>query len=128
MVIKNKQDKSELWKDLCDNNNAVEVQAKTNGFKYHKMEDLLVQKKIIHREYTVNLNSEEIFITSREYDILRCVTSMTSLQIADHLSLSIRTIEFYMSGIRKKLCCRTKKDLVYLIHTTKLLERVRRYR
>ena len=54
-------------------------------------------------------------LSKREVEVLRCILLGNSAkQIARHLDLSPRTIEFYIAQLKKKLQCKTLGNLIHI--------------
>ena len=45
-------------------------------------------------------------------------------QIADMMEISCRTIEYYAANIKKKFSCETKRQLVYVLEESGLIEQL----
>src|SRR5262249_18456524 len=61
-------------------------------------------------------------LTLRELEILRLLqTSMRNREIADHLGVVSKTVEFHMANIFAKLGARTRVEAVLMAHDLGLL-------
>ncbi len=58
-----------------------------------------------------------LYLTSREAQVSRLIASgFTIREAAKQVSLSPRTVEFYLSNIRRKLGVRNKNELIRFLH------------
>lgn len=63
--------------------------------------------------YYLGENYPNIYFTQREAECMHeLLQGKTNAEIAAALSLSVRTIDFYLSNMRIKLKCRTRKELI----------------
>lgn len=63
--------------------------------------------------YYLGKKHHSVYFTQREAE---CMTAMisekTNIKIGAKLNLSPRTVEFYLQNMKKKVGCRTKKELL----------------
>jgi len=58
-----------------------------------------------------------LYLTSREAQVSRLIANgFTIREAAEQVSLSPRTVEFYLSNIRRKLGVRNKNELIRFLH------------
>ena len=77
------------------------------------------------RRYSVQLSHKKIDLTPRELQTLRLlIHGKTVRQAANAMSLSHRTVEFYVKNVRKKFKCQNKHRLVKLIKEKNILDKV----
>lgn len=70
--------------------------------------------------YFVGYN-QIIYLPKRQTECLQMLKNNSSKKIAEHLGLSVRTVENYLSLLRKKLRCKNKQDLHNLAATMKVI-------
>lgn len=69
----------------------------------------------------------DLYLTQREVDcIVRIIQGKTIVKIATELTLSPRTVEFYLRNVKSKLRCRTKAQLIEKIMQNNLLAAVKK--
>lgn len=67
----------------------------------------------------------DIYLTLRESELAQLLEEFKYREIAELLSVSRRTIEYYTMNMKKKLRCRNKRELVYVIRHSGLLEQLK---
>lgn len=67
-----------------------------------------------------------LYLTQREAEcVWQLSMGKTLRQTGDALQLSPRTVEYYVRRIREKLGCKTKSDVMQLLHRIEFIERLR---
>ena len=76
-----------------------------------------------HNMYKLGEKFSDIYFTIREADCMAHLLRGRSIKItADRLTLSPRTVEFYLKNMKKKLNCRTKYELIELVLQSDFLD------
>ena len=57
----------------------------------------------------------EVYLTIREAELAQLLENYKYREIAKILKVSRRTIEYYCTNIKKKMRCRSKRELIYII-------------
>ena len=57
----------------------------------------------------------DIYFTRREVDVAQLLHHYKYREIGDKLNISRRTAEYYVMNMKKKLHCRSKRELCYLL-------------
>jgi len=84
----------------------------TNTIANTDESDIKKTIKIIQRYY-LDEPFEAIYFTFQEARcLLRCKINSRYKAISQALSISERTVEFYLKNMRRKLNCKTKRDLL----------------
>ncbi len=101
-----------LVKETLNKNNPNYHFVFTNFGTYH----VRVKKSSTPRKnkvYPLGENFPNVALTRREAQCMRLfLDGKTIAEVAQHLNLSPRTIEFYMKNMKKKLNCRRKTELM----------------
>lgn len=101
--------KSSADAELID---AIRVVAKGGAFLYPAATRLLLEDYLRRARQGEEQDSYEL-LSERERDVLRLTAEgFTGAEVADHLSLSAKTVETYRSRIMDKLQLRSRSDLV----------------
>ena len=76
------------------------------------------------KRYYVGEAYPEVYLTQREFEIsILLVQGRRYKSISEALSLSIRTIEFYIQNIKLKFHCENKKSLVSLLRKIAIIRK-----
>ena len=67
----------------------------------------------------------EVYFTVREAELAQLLENYKYREIAKILKVSRRTIEYYCTNIKKKMRCRNKRELIYIIKHSGLLEQLK---
>ena len=67
----------------------------------------------------------DIYLTIREAELAQLLGNYKYREIAELLKVSRRTIEYYTMNMKKKLHCRNKRELIYVIQHSGLLEQLK---
>ena len=74
------------------------------------------------RRYVLDEERQQLYLTYREAQcMLLFIHGKTVIKAAHCLSLSPRTVEYYLNNMKAKLKCRTKSELIELILQTQFL-------
>ena len=74
------------------------------------------------RRYVLDEERQQLYLTYREAQcMLLFIHGKTVIKAARCLSLSPRTVEYYLNNMKAKLKCRTKSELIELILQTQFL-------
>lgn len=68
-----------------------------------------------------------VYLTVREAELAQLVVEHKYHEIADLMGISCRTIEYYTMNIKKKLRCQHKRELIYIICESGLLEQLKEH-
>lgn len=129
MVMK-KKGLPDLWGDVIKSLQKGRVQAAQSIKEVSSLIPVNSKKRRIKRRYYPqnkryfidNDGYRHIHLTPREkqtFELLRF--NFTVVEIAQHLHLSPRTVEFYVRMMRSKFNCKSKRDLVRLITSKNLM-------
>jgi DNA-binding CsgD family transcriptional regulator len=81
--------------------------------------------KSLLRSYKLGEKYGDIYFTRREAEcMVWLLKGKTINRVASELKLSPRTVEFYLKNMKAKLRCRTKFELIDLIHESEFLSQV----
>lgn len=70
-------------------------------------------------KYALGESHTSVYFTQREAEcIMQLLQGKTMNQAGDSLKLSPRTIEYYLTKIKRKLNCHKKRDLINLVSQT----------
>ena len=62
------------------------------------------------------LEREPLYLTARETQcLIYIMRGLTLRETSNNVSLSVRTVEFYFSNIKKKIGCRKKSEVIALL-------------
>jgi DNA-binding CsgD family transcriptional regulator len=79
------------------------------------------------RKYYLGDNFPNVYFTKMELNTMaHLYNGRTTLEIAQALSLSKRTIEYYIKNMKDKIKCRYSTELVTKVAQTDLIELIRR--
>lgn len=71
--------------------------------------------------YYLDETHPNLYLTQRELDCMRGIKQqLTYVQIGELLKLSPRTVEFYIKGLKAKLNCKTKNEILMRIENSAL--------
>ena len=83
------------------------------------------KKPTRRRNYFLDHPFEDIHLTPREAETMFWIAQDYTLAATAHkMSLSSRTIEFYVKNMKAKLCCANKKEMIKKILQTNLLQQL----
>lgn len=104
-----------------NNNNDDDVVSKVLKRKVNK-KDVTTSKR---KSYALGAKYGDAYFTKREAEcmifLLQCKTIN---KVAEILGLSPRTAEFYIERMKKKVGCRTRFELVDLIHESEFIKNI----
>lgn len=84
-----------------------------------------LKKRSRRRNYFLDHPFENVYLTPREAETaFWIVQDYTLAATAEKMSLSSRTIEFYVKNMRAKLLCANKKEMIEKILQTNLLQQL----
>lgn len=63
----------------------------------------------------------DVYLTFREAQTALLLEGHKYREISQMMRLSCRTVEYYASNMKKKFCCHSKRELIYIIRESKLL-------
>ena len=66
-----------------------------------------------------------IYLTVREAEIAQLMDDFKYREIAKLMKISRRTAEYYASNMKKKLSCETKRQMIYVLKETGILEKLK---
>lgn len=76
----------------------------------------------VMKVYYLDPADKSLYLTHREAEcVVRLVKGLTIRDIAEALTLSARTVEFYLKNIKKKLAVRTKSQLIQKIYASQFM-------
>ncbi|EKD77033.1 MAG: hypothetical protein ACD_42C00498G0002 [uncultured bacterium] len=92
----------------------------------HPRATILVSRKCKDgRIYALGKKFPELYLTRREAETMFWVVQdFTLAYVAQQMTLSRRTVEFYVKNLKLKLQCRNKKELIETILQTDLLRQL----
>lgn len=68
----------------------------------------------------------KVHFSKREAEcMMRLLQDMLVREVADELGLSVRTVEYYIVNMRKKLGCRTKSELLCKVANSDFIELIK---
>lgn len=74
-------------------------------------------------KYTLGEPHASVYFTQREAEcIMQLMQGKTMNQVGDSLKLSPRTVEYYLTKIKRKLNCRKKRDVIDLVSQTDFIK------
>jgi DNA-binding CsgD family transcriptional regulator len=77
------------------------------------------------KRYPISWQQHGIYLTYREAQcMLLFIRGKTVAKVAEQLSLSPRTVEYYLNNIKDKVNCRTKSELIERIAQTAFFAQV----
>ena len=110
---------SELWKDI------LQLAGEYNSMP---MVQSLSTCQVTRRKLCIKsltLNGKVVKLTMREADVMRLLARcLTNQEMAQELKVSVRTIEYFMKGLRIKLGCRSKGGLIKAILDNDLINQL----
>jgi DNA-binding CsgD family transcriptional regulator len=72
-----------------------------------------------HSKYTLGEPMNSVYFTQREAEcVMQIMKGKTLHETGQNLSLSPRTVEYYLNKIKRKLHCRKKREIIQLVATT----------
>lgn len=75
------------------------------------------------KKYRLGGKFEHVYFTPREAQcMILLLKGQTINSVAEELLLSPRTVEFYVKNMKAKLQCRTKFELVSVVHNSEFLK------
>lgn len=78
------------------------------------------------KRYYVGESHPEVYLTQREFEIATLlVQDYRYKSISQELSLSIRTIEFYIQNMKLKLHCQHKNALITVLKKIEIVKRLK---
>ena len=87
---------------------------------------LTVQQHSHQKRYYLGSDYRGVYLTPREVDVLKAsLFCNTYKEIANHLGLSVRTIEAYFKPIKIKLSCDHKKQVVQVIVGMNFIDQIK---
>lgn len=87
---------------------------------------LRVQKKNHQKRYYLGSDYRDMYLTSREIDVLKAsVSCNTYKDIAGYLGLSERTIEAYFKPIKAKLSCNHKSKVIKFLLDSHFMDQLK---
>lgn len=104
------------WKALFTFPQQVKIKIKPHGSNTEwlgKNSQAHLNSKRYYSYFLIN-NGENIYITPRQNECLQLYVNKTAKQIAAIIQLSPRTVESYISQLKKRLNCHSKIELVQL--------------
>ena len=78
------------------------------------------------RRIFLGLEYPGIYLTLRESELAQLLEDYKYREIAELLTVSRRTIEYYATNMKKKLHCANKRELIYIIRHSGLLEQLKK--
>lgn len=91
-----------------------------------------MRKKIKNTRYYLDAKYPGIYFTKRELQCMQCfIVGFTNMRTAEVLNLSARTIESYLTKMKEKLACKTKRQLIEKVYSSSFnlkLKRVVKYK
>jgi DNA-binding CsgD family transcriptional regulator len=110
---------SSLWDDVLNDVKGDSVFSQLNAIDQAGFVDFHPDRK----RFSYQLPDRVITITLRERETLEfIVTGLTVRQTALKMSLSHRTVEFYVKTLRYKFKCASKRDLICFVLQKKVLD------
>jgi len=107
---------------LIDIERWIEREEKPFSIHSHKStQKPQVPKSTIKRYYTESHNN--VYLTSREFEIsVLLVKNNGCKAIGQKLSLSPRTVEYYVQNLRLKFFCRDRKSLISILEKIEIVK------
>ena len=100
-----------------------ETPLKTHPKKLSTLTKENQKKETNLKRYYLGQNYPNIYFTLREMDVaILLIKNHTYQQIANILTLSARTIEYYTKQIRLKLRCEKKSESIQLLRTMEVIQ------
>lgn len=129
---------ADLWEDVCQAveerqhnpanferiyigriENPIHSPVHTRKYKHKK------SKKLTESNFHLSSPLETVRLTPREVQVAYLICEgATNQKVADKMSLSVRTVEYYIKNIRKKTLAVNKASLIQLILKTDFFDRV----
>lgn len=94
------------------------------SFQYFWQLQILQQRKLPQRSsaterFYLGQQFPKVYLTLQEARCMYCfLNGMTDEQTAKTINLSTSTVSFYLLNMRKKLACRSKKELIAKIRNS----------
>ena len=111
-----------LWRDVVASTQNVDSQSSSKIIQPRANPTV-----IIRRKFTINYLSQTLQLTWRELQTLDLICmGKTVPQAALELTLSSRTVEFFVKSLRYKFACKSKRDLMDNIAKHNIIIQVRR--
>jgi DNA-binding NarL/FixJ family response regulator len=118
--------KGYLHKNINSNELTEAINEISKGKEYfsHKVSDIILKSYIKRAQTGIKTTDDSTdTLTSRELEILTLVAEgFSNSEIAEHLSISIRTVESHKTHIMQKLLLNTVVDLVKFAIRNKIIE------
>lgn len=94
----------------------INVKEQTGNFAIRvKQQECGWRKKTLQRVYLTG-EYTGVYFSRRESECLNLLTlGYTIKRVAETLTLSTRTVEFYIKNMKKKLNCRTRSELIGIV-------------
>lgn len=81
-------------------------------------------EKAKKQRYYFSYQGRPFYLTSREAEAASMLLlGKTLVGIAEATQLSMRTVEYYLNNIKKKLHCRTRQELIVKLAVCELIEK-----
>jgi len=99
--------------------------ARADKRKTTKLKSCTLEAQKIIKSYALGSAYRGVYFTRREAECMLCLLKgKTVNRTAEILSLSPRTVEFYLKNMKGKLNCKTKYELVDTVLTSDFLQGV----
>lgn len=116
------------WDKVLDevlNKRAVRLFTINHSYSSSNKKESKSKQRRKHRMYKLGEKFNDIYFTRREAECMAQLLKGKSMRgTAKVLNLSIRTVEFYVKNMRRKLNCRTKFELVDAVMHSNFLSNI----
>jgi DNA-binding CsgD family transcriptional regulator len=106
----------------------VRLYKKLPKAKIDEHADLVEERGCVRKKYYLGANFPELYFTQMELNtLIHVFGGGSTAQIALELSLSKRTVEYYMKNMKVKLGCKYRAELMTKVLSSDLIELLREH-